>query len=752
MKNIAKILCFVLSLVLIISVMCVSAFAEESTVVARIAETEYTSLAAALEAANEGDTIELLCDVEENISSLSGVYIYTLVEGGVTITSTYTEDYVDFDNVTLGSDITLNLENVYSGGSENLILGTLNVGDIYYHGYNARTTISGGKVTVGNTTILRYNDEVDAGIYIYGDADASTVEFDCDYYVGAYSGTFYAVDANIECGYFLLKNSYDADKGYTTPINMTLSGSTLTVAGTTDGQDSFITDGCANLTLTDKSSINDVRDFNILAGAELTLEISRNSALYAENASIPAELQDQIKTDGNKVFYPVAKIGENYFQTLQEAVNACVAGDNVVTLLVDCDETVTVKQQAGVNVVIDGDGHTFTGSFKLNGNKRWNGAETLTIKNFNFYTANLSHDFITYAVKASYVHNLTVEDCSFTGTEYQTAVRCIVLRQANKVTVKNCTAKDVFNLVQNASGATSITVEGCTVDAMYGVNLGNAGGNNSVSNSTINASSGYAVNMTSGNKGATTLDSITVENGFVRVENTTTTEYVVTIVGDNKIDEIRTLGSGSVSLDVEDDKDLTNNSNGSVGLIDKGETYYIGTNGNWWIGSVDTGYKAVPSIEIVNGYWVINGLPTDVRAQANNGHSPKVSIGEDGYWYIDEVKTEVRAQAYDGVGVAKIVKNDALSDSNITAYTIHFTDGSIFTFTVKNGLNGSQGAQGTVGPQGDMGDKGEQGINGLDGEDGSDVLKGAAVIAAVGVVLAILVLGRRVFKRDPFQI
>ena len=241
----------------------------------------------------------------------------------------------------------------------------LNVGNIYYHGYNARTTISGGKVTVGNTTILRYNDEVDAGIYIYGDADASTVEFDCDYYVGAYSGTFYAVDANIECGYFLLKNSYDADKGYTTPINMTLSGSTLTVAGTTDGQDSFITDGCANLTLTNKSSINDVRDFNILAGAELTLEISRNSALYAENASIPAELQDQIKTDGNKVFYPVAKIGENYFQTLQEAVNACVAGDNVVTLLVDCDETVTVKQQAGVNVVIDGDGHTFTGSFKL---------------------------------------------------------------------------------------------------------------------------------------------------------------------------------------------------------------------------------------------------------------------------------------------------------------------------------------------------------------------------------------------------
>ena len=764
MKNIAKILCFVLSLVLVFSVMAVSAFAEGEAAVAKIGDVEYTSLADALDAAEYGQTITLLSDVEESITAFTGVTLESGVEGGVKVTVTYADNYVDFDDVTLGAGVTLNIPNVYSGGSSNTVLGTLNVGEIYYHGYDATTVIKdGGRVTVGNTTILRYNETAEAGIYVYGDGDNSTVEFDCDYYVGAYTGTFYAENANVECGYFLLKNSYDADKGYTNSVALNLKASTLSVAGTTDGQDSFITDGAASITLASGSSIKDVRDFNILAGANLELNLSSNSSIVATNVNIAEELADTIKTSENadgshKVFIPTAKIGDNYYQTLADAVNACVAGDNIITLVADCGETVTIKQQAGKNIVIDGAGYTYTGSFKLNGNKRWNGAETLTIKNVNFYTEKASHDFITYAVKASYVHNLTVDSCTFTGTEAQTAVRCIVLRQANKVTVKNCTATNVFNLVQNASGATSITVDGCTVDAMYGINLGNAGGNNSVSNSTINASVGYAVNMSGGNKGATTLDTVTVENGFIRVDNSTTTDYVLTIEGENVIPVINTLGTGNVEIALEDDMNLSENADGSFGVVYKDETPYIGENGNWWIGNVDTGYKAVPSIEIVDGYWYINGQPAldaegnPIRAEGTDGHTPKVSIGEDGYWYIDGVKTENRAEALPGVGIEKIEKNEALSDDYSTSYVIYFTNGDKFTFTVTNGVNGSQGLPGLQGPEGEKGEKGDQGAPGLDGDNGDSVVKIVSVAAGVAVLLALIVLGCRVFKRDPFKL
>lgn len=63
MKNIAKILCFVLSLVLVFSVIGISTFAEAATPVAKIGDTEYTDFADAIAAVGAGDVvIELLAD------------------------------------------------------------------------------------------------------------------------------------------------------------------------------------------------------------------------------------------------------------------------------------------------------------------------------------------------------------------------------------------------------------------------------------------------------------------------------------------------------------------------------------------------------------------------------------------------------------------------------------------------------------------------------------------------------------------
>lgn len=252
--------------------------------------------------------IVVLRDVSFSSDKIRCVEFISGIEGGVTVTNTDVENWIDFDFVTIGKGVTVNVELPFSGDSENVIEGTLNAGDTYYHGYDAKTTIqNGGNVHVGGTTILRYNENADAGIYVYGDGDDSTVEFDCDYYIGAYSGTFYAENANIETGYFLLKNSYD-NSSYA-DIDMTLDGSSLTVVGTTDTQDSFIIDDQASLTLKNGSAIKDVRDFNILAGTNLTLSVDESSSISATyvNVAEGVGLEATKNEDGTVTFKKILK-------------------------------------------------------------------------------------------------------------------------------------------------------------------------------------------------------------------------------------------------------------------------------------------------------------------------------------------------------------------------------------------------------------------------------------------------------------
>ena len=56
-----------------------------------------------------------------------------------------------------------------------------------------------------------------------------------------------------------------------------------------------------------------------------------------------------------------------------------------------------------------------------------------------------------------------------------------------------------------------------------------------------------------------------------------------------------------------------------------------------------------------------------------------------------------------------------MSVGNVDTYTIHYTDGTVTTFTVTNGLDGASGAAGSQGPQGETG---PQGPTGADGQDG----------------------------------
>ena len=71
----------------------------------------------------------------------------------------------------------------------------------------------------------------------------------------------------------------------------------------------------------------------------------------------------------------------------------------------------------------------------------------------------------------------------------------------------------------------------------------------------------------------------------------------------------------------------------------------------WHIDGVSTGVKAkgedgqpgfTPKVEIKDGFWYINDVKS-VKAEAQDGHTPIITINQDGYWVIDGIPTQTKA-------------------------------------------------------------------------------------------------------------
>ena len=79
---------------------------------------------------------------------------------------------------------------------------------------------------------------------------------------------------------------------------------------------------------------------------------------------------------------------------------------------------------------------------------------------------------------------------------------------------------------------------------------------------------------------------------------------------------------------------------------------HIGSNGNWWIGTTDTGVKAAGSDGLTphigsNGNWWIGTTDTGVKAAGSDGVTPH--IGSNGNWWIGTTDTGVKATGSDGL-------------------------------------------------------------------------------------------------------
>ena len=229
-----------------------------------------------------------------------------------------------------------------------------------------------------------------------------------------------------------------------------------------------------------------------------------------------------------------------------------------------------------------------------------------------------------------------------------------------------------------------------------------------------------------------------------------------------------------------------------------GKTPYIGENGNWFIGDIDTGVKAQGDIGPKGAQGEIgqNGQQGEKGDKGESGKdgtsvltgsgTPTSSLGQNGDSYIDtdtwdyylksndiwvrigNIKGEQGAQGEkgetgvsgadgvngkdgingvdgrDGVSVVSITKT--ATNGLVDTYTIIYSDGTTSTFSVTNGQNGEQGIQGEPGQDGhtptiSIGQNGHWYIDGEDtgvnaqGEKGENGKNGTSILTGSGIPL-----------------
>ena len=204
-----------------------------------------------------------------------------------------------------------------------------------------------------------------------------------------------------------------------------------------------------------------------------------------------------------------ALIGNDYYGTLQDAIDAAKDGD-VINVLMNITEDVTVTQKAGVKYTINGNGKTFAGVITVDGKSATYIDAGLTIKNLKFKADSISADACirlgngTNATR--YTCNVTVENCSF-DVPGAVAVKSYTGGDKN-LTIKDCTTSDAVHSLGQLKGIDGILIKNCTVNSLRGVNFNNSL-NVTIDNSTFNVQK-YAVRFGEGEN--TTVETYTINN------------------------------------------------------------------------------------------------------------------------------------------------------------------------------------------------------------------------------------------------
>ena len=172
----------------------------------------------------------------------------------------------------------------------------------------------------------------------------------------------------------------------------------------------------------------------------------------------------------------VAEFNGTEYATLQAAIDAAEAVGGTITLRNDCAENVTVEQKENVQLTIDGNGKTMTGTITVDGKSKRYDTAGVTIENVKFNASSISDACIrlgdgTDATR--YTNNVTVKDCSFTDTDKTAAAIKQYTGGCLNLTVTGCTATGMHSLMQLKNVEKGLTIENCSVTGgKNGISLG----------------------------------------------------------------------------------------------------------------------------------------------------------------------------------------------------------------------------------------------------------------------------------------
>ena len=503
--------------------------------VAQIGAAKYTTLQKAINAAKANDIVKIISNIEyENYVYAAGkttaVNIakgkdFTLDLNGHTVSGTNnTEKNYEFITVESGAKLTI-VDNSSEGNGKISYTGTRETADGWMN--RCHTILNRGTLVVNGGTIEN-NTPVEA------EAVASAIDNNASW---GYLGSMIINGGTVKSA------SYYAIRTDVNTHNTTAAGTNVSTTqfngGTVYGF--YLMDRGSDLPNAKPNTI----DFNVGDDATIKPCAYNGQALrFRVNAksTYDIEVSEEAEVEGT-IIGVVAKSANKYYVKLQDALNA-IQEDATITFLSDITENVTVDQNNGIDIVIDGNNKNFSGTITIDGNSRTYG-ESLTIQNINFVTDVEGLYFIeqnSAEGDVRYPHNVTVQRCTFTAKENSPAVNTAVamrFRQGFNITVKDVESVGLHSLMQNY-GVAGVTVENVEVDGKNGISLGTST-NVTIQGANITAT-GYGLRFDA----ETTTSAVVTDceiNAFIPVVvRYATKDYNITFNGDNTMDQTNTDG------------------------------------------------------------------------------------------------------------------------------------------------------------------------------------------------------------------
>lgn len=314
--------------------------------VAQVGFKAYTSLQAAIDAAQDGETVTLLADATEDVTVAAGKSI-TLDLGGKTLTNTNAGKAT----LTIAGDATATVKN-----------GSIVGGTGYYTIDNYGTaTLEDVTATAGNTdssmirndgTLTIESGSYSGGLNVVKSEEDSTLNinggrFELSYATSGYTGVVFAYgNTTITAGEFIQSLTTTGRWNHPQVI----------ATGMVEGHPSFtkITGG----TFTNKYSDGSNIFRGVGKGTSDNFEVSGGTF----NKSVPSSyfadgLTCAKNSDGTYgIATAIAQIGTDRYTSLQAAINAVKKAGKTVQLLSDTTENITIN--ASKQITLDLNGHT----------------------------------------------------------------------------------------------------------------------------------------------------------------------------------------------------------------------------------------------------------------------------------------------------------------------------------------------------------------------------------------------------------